>query len=57
MAMALLLATRLFLPPAPYLAFLNSSEVSLRADIKSGQDPTPLVWTNDFASLWHILKK
>ena len=41
----------------PDLAFLNPAEVSLRADVNLAPDPKPLVWTDDFASLWHVLKK
>jgi hypothetical protein len=41
----------------PDLGFLNSPEVSLRADFNAGAEHVPLVWTDDFASLWHVLKK
>ncbi|KAA0891325.1 fused MFS/spermidine synthase [Oryzomonas rubra] len=41
----------------PDIRFINTPEVSSRADFGSGTDPAPLVWTDDFASLWHILKR
>ena len=37
-------------------AFLQVPEVMLAAEEPSGQQPSPLLWTDDFASLWQVLK-